>query len=164
MNDQLLTRLKPFDLVAFRKAQENDGSMTLSEAIATLQGETLIYSCPQCLGDDDNNNGYVSLEGLDIVAPCPTCLGMLKTDVPYVLDTTKFQTYTALTINGDVSVAVSETIQLTASVLKGTYATGDAGIATVNNHGVVTGVSEGTVTITYTVSDVEATKDIEVTA
>lgn len=70
-----------------------------------------------------------------------------------------------ITITGDSSVLVGETITLTAVTSLGTvtWTTSDAGIATVEN-GVVTGVSEGTVVITATAGGKNAVHNVTVVA
>ena len=55
-------------------------------------------------------------------------------------------------ISGATEVCAVETITLSADISGGTWDSDDDGVATVSGSGVVTGVSSGTVDITYTMS------------
>lgn len=75
------------------------------------------------------------------------------------------------TLNGNQSICVGATSQFSSSVTGGTWSSDNSAIATVNtNSGLVTGVSSGTATITYTVAgtggcaNATATRTINVTA
>ena len=83
-----------------------------------------------------------------------------------------FKTLTTgtVSIDGNSTVKVGETVQLTATVSPsmaaqtGTWSSSDTSVATVDENGVVTGVKEGTVTITFTTDDgASASYDITVT-
>lgn len=83
-----------------------------------------------------------------------------------------FKTLTTgtVSIDGNSTVKVGETVQLTATVSPsmaaqtGTWSSSDTSVATVDKNGVVTGVKEGTVTITFTTDDgASASYDITVT-
>ena len=84
-------------------------------------------------------------------------------------DYTTSKTYyitTYATISGAASVGVGKTSQYTLDTnAEGTpvWSVSDEKVATVSQDGTVTGVSAGTVTITVTIGDVKATKDINVT-
>lgn len=70
------------------------------------------------------------------------------------------------TISGAATVGVGKTSQYTLDTnAEGTpvWSVSDEKVATVSQDGTVTGVSAGTVTITATIGDVKATKDIKVT-
>ncbi|MCD6011497.1 MAG: surface protein [Flavipsychrobacter sp.] len=67
-------------------------------------------------------------------------------------------------IGGPSSTCVGSSITLTNSVTGGTWSSSNTAIATVNAAGVVTGVSAGTVTITYTVGSSFVTKIITVSS
>ena len=70
------------------------------------------------------------------------------------------------TISGAATVSVGKTSQYTLDTnAEGTpvWSVSDEKVATVSQDGTVTGVSAGTVTITATIGDVKATKDIKVT-
>jgi hypothetical protein len=156
----LLTRLKPLDFIAFKTAQQNDGTMTLNAAIAAMQG-TLSYSCPQCVVGG-NNTGVITLTPPGLIVVCPTCGGMCKTDVPYIQVGSN---YIALVITGINSVISGGTLQLSATVTGGTWASGTTATATINtNSGLVTAVAAGATTITYTLGSVSVTAVITVTS
>lgn len=61
-------------------------------------------------------------------------------------------TPTAISVSGTQTVCVAATTTLTATPTGGTWASSNAGIATVNTSGVVSGVAAGTANITYTVT------------
>ncbi|MDR0872739.1 MAG: T9SS type B sorting domain-containing protein [Prevotellaceae bacterium] len=66
-------------------------------------------------------------------------------------------------INGETSVGIGENITLTGTPAGGTWSsTPDTGVTTVDPTGVVTGVSSGTTTITYTVNGCSATYTVTV--
>ncbi len=58
---------------------------------------------------------------------------------------------TAATLSGNQNVAVGLNSTFTASASGGTWSSSNTGVATVNSSGVVSGISEGTATITYTI-------------
>lgn len=84
-------------------------------------------------------------------------------------DYTTSKTYyitTYATISGAASIGVGKTSQYTLDTnAEGTpvWSVSDEKVATISKDGTVTGVSAGTVTITATIGDVKATKDIKVT-
>jgi len=160
-NDQLLSRAKPLDILAIMSANSLPGSTTLTAAIAAMQGENLTYACPQCVVNG-SNTGVITVTPLGLTVVCPTCAGMLKTDVPYLAVGNSF---VLLAINGINSVVAGSTLQLTATVAGGTWSSGTPNTATINSSsGLLTAVSAGSVTITYTVNSVSVTATITVTA
>lgn len=160
VNDQLLKRLRPFDIVAFKTAQANDGTMTLNEAITAMQGETLTHSCPQCLVAD-NNTGVITVTPPGLTIVCPTCAGMLKTAIPYLLYSGK---YIGLAITGVTFITPPATMQLAGTVPGGAWTSGTPATATIDDGtGLLTAVAAGTTVITYTVSGVSATIIVTVT-
>ena len=73
-------------------------------------------------------------------------------------------TTTSAPIAGAASVAIGSTTAFTDPIVGGAWVSGSPGVASVNSGGVVTGVSVGTATITYTVSCGFSVKNISVTA
>ncbi len=67
-------------------------------------------------------------------------------------------------ISGSSAVCTGSTITLSATPSGGTWTSSNPSLATVNSAGVVTGISSGTLTITYTSGGCTATKLITVTA
>jgi trimeric autotransporter adhesin len=67
-------------------------------------------------------------------------------------------------ISGSTSVCLGSTTTFTDSTSGGTWSSSNTAIATVSTAGVITGVSAGTATITYTVGSSYVTKSITITA
>ncbi|WP_341838723.1 Ig-like domain-containing protein [Chitinophaga caseinilytica] len=64
-------------------------------------------------------------------------------------------------ITGTTDVCVTGTTDLASATPGGVWATSDAAVATVDADGKVTGVTDGTVTITYTVTNVSGCEDVQ---
>ena len=157
--DQLLTRIKPLDLVALMANQSLPGTTTLAAAITAMQ-TGLSYACPQCVVSG-SNTGVVPLPPTGLTIICPTCGGYMKTDIPYLA---VGNSYVALAITGVNTVQTGNTLQLSATVAGGSWYSASTNIATINSSsGLVTPVAAGTSVITYTVNSISVTATITVT-
>ena len=65
-------------------------------------------------------------------------------------------------VEGNNEVIIGQTIALSHNQQNGTWSVNDTGIATISQSGVLTGVTEGTVTVTYTSCGNNATKEVSV--
>jgi hypothetical protein len=80
--------------------------------------------------------------------------------MPYqVIQVTVNPKPTVANISGNATVCVGSTTTLSNSILGGVWRSSNTNLATVNNAGVVTGVSAGNATISYVITSVEGCKD-----
>jgi Bacterial Ig-like domain (group 2) len=156
MSNFAYTRIRPLDLLEV--ANDQGGSITLAAAIAAIQGSlSAANNCPKC-----GVTGWITVQGQKII--CDICQGNLKTAQLYIPNPAVYGSFIALTIGGNPTATVSNTSQLTASVPNGTWSSSNNGVATVNTQsGVVTGIADGTATITYTFNGSSVTVSFTVT-
>ena len=144
----------------------SDGEIKRGDEVQLTLGTNLTGDVNWSVDSDATENGIAEISQT----------GLLKAKKPgKVTVTVKVGDYTTsktyditvyATISGAATVSVGKTSQYTIDTnAEGTpvWSVSDEKVATVSQDGTVTGVSAGTVTITATIGDVKATKDIKVT-
>ena len=144
----------------------SDGEIKRGDEVQLALGTNLKGDVTWSVDSDATENGIAEISQT----------GLLKAKKPgKVTVTVKVGDYTTsktyditvyATISGAATVSVGKTSQYTLDTnAEGTpvWSVSDEKVATVSQDGTVTGVSAGTVTITATIGDVKATKDIKVT-
>lgn len=118
------------------------------------------------IDDESAKNGIAEISQTGLIkAKKPGKVNVIAKVGDYTTSKTYYIT-TYATISGAASIGVGKTSQYTLDTnAEGTpvWSISDEKVATISQDGTVTGVSAGTVTITVTIGDVKATKDINVT-
>jgi uncharacterized protein YjdB len=146
--------------MAFNYANEpyicyGDDSLT-GIIVKKFDGSSWVTVGSGIVGGPSNNHSSIAIDGADNVY-----VAYIDADAGNKISVKKFG---SPSISGTTTISAGGTLTLTPTISGGTWSSSDAAVATVGSTGIVTGITAGTVTISYTLDSCSSTTVVSVTS